>query len=246
MTGRDDALEPEAGRDEDGDPAVAFDALRRVVESVQGDLTREMANIRKGVELALDRFEDIGPAADYRPELARLVQQLGVVGERLASVEKLPVLRQGAEHYARVLERSGTDLVSTATRKLEVSTSEFDRTARVLAAQLASARERRRQNGVVVSVGAVGIVLGVLLTLFVPRVLPGAVDVGVASTVMGRSPWKAGMALMAYDSLEGWNRIATANQLVEANKDAVMACREAAAKAGNEQKCAITVGAADK
>ena len=52
------------------------------------------------------------------------------------------------------------------------------------------------------------------------------------------------MALMVYDSVEEWNRIATAHQLVEANKDAVRACREAAAKAGKEQKCTITVEAA--
>lgn len=241
MRERDDALD-RAARDEAGDPAVAFDALRRAVQVLQGDLTREMTNIRKGVELALDRFEAIGPAADYRPEFARLVQQFGTVTERLDSVEKLPVLRQGAEHYARVLERSGGDLVSAATRKLEASSSDLDRTARVLAAHLESARERSQQNGVVIIAGAIGIILGTLFTLFAPRILPMGASVGVASTVMGDSPWSAGSAMMEHANAQSWRRVVAADHLVEANKDAVTACREQAAKAGKQQKCTIMVG----
>ena len=86
---RDDmeGFEPEAAADEDGDPAQAFEALRQTVESLAGNLTREMTNIRKGVELALDRFEEVGPAADYRPEFGKVAQQLAAVAEHLQGVE---------------------------------------------------------------------------------------------------------------------------------------------------------------
>lgn len=100
-------FEPEAVGDEGDDPAQAFQALRQTVESLAGNLSREMTNIRKGVELALDRFEEIGPAADYRPEFGKVAQQLAAVAEHLQGVEQSPVLRNGPEHYARALERSG-------------------------------------------------------------------------------------------------------------------------------------------
>jgi len=58
---------------------------------------------------------------------------------------------------------------------------------------------------------------------------------------MGESAWQAGMSLMAFDSLDSWQRVAAADQLIAANKEAVTACREAAAKTGKEQRCSITV-----
>ena len=49
------------------------------------------------------------------------------------------------------------------------------------------------------------------------------------------------MSLMAFDSPEGWDRVVSADQLIEANKAEVAACREAAAMAGKDQSCMITV-----
>ncbi|MCZ7859576.1 DUF6118 family protein [Agrobacterium salinitolerans] len=51
---------------------------------------------------------------------------------------------------------------------------------------------------------------------------------------------------MAFDSPESWYRVLSADQLVETNKTEVAACREAAAKAGKDQKCTITVAAPEK
>mgnify|MGYP004180535087 CR=1 FL=1 len=65
----------------------------------------------------------------------------------------------------------------------------------------------------------------------------------VASVVMGERPWQAGMSLMAFGSPEAWQRVASADQLVEANREAVAACWEAARTAGEDQRCTITVKA---
>ena len=51
---------------------------------------------------------------------------------------------------------------------------------------------------------------------------------------------------MAYASPVSWGRVAAADVLMEANAEAVAACREAAAKAGKEQRCTITVPAPAK
>ncbi len=237
-----DAPEVDLSSEEDpGDPAAAFEALRSTVANLSGDLSREIATIRKGVEAAFDQLERQGAPIDYSADLGRVTQQLSTMTERINALEKLPLLRQGGEHYARILEKSGEGLVRSAVYQLERQAFDLERINRNLTGQLDSARERRRQDWWLVSVGGAGIVLGVLLTLFAPRVLPGAVAPILASAVMGDTVWDAGMKMMMFASPESWGRVVSADRLVEANKGAIADCRAAAAKAGKEQKCMIVV-----
>lgn len=104
------------------------------------------------------------------------------------------------------------------------------------AGHVAGARERDRQNWWLVAAFAIGLLAGALVMLFLPRLLPFSAAPRVASVVMGDTPWQAGMSLMAFDSPVSWQRVAAADQLIAAN-------REAAAKAGTDQRCTITVAA---
>lgn len=231
--------------DEGSDPAQAFEALRQTVDDLAGDLVREMTTIRKGVEAALDGQEKLQPI-DYSADLAQLVQSLAQVAERLHAVEKSPLLKNGPEHHARAIERSGESLVKTAAQQFQHESRDFQRLAREMAGQMASARERRRQNQWLWVFGLAGGVAGILATLFLPSLLPFSAAPRVASFVMAKSPWRAGMDLMAFDSPESWYRVLSADQLVEANKAEVATCREAATKASKDQKCIITVPAPEK
>ena len=112
-----EGFEPEDGS-QAGDPAAAFEALRRTVEKQGGQLNAEMTIIRRGVELALEQSEKLRQPPDYGPDLGRMAQQLALVAERLEAVEQSPILRNGPEHYARALERSGESLVKTAAQQL--------------------------------------------------------------------------------------------------------------------------------
>src|SRR3546814_19352391 len=76
--------------------------------------------------------------------------------------------------------------------------------------------------------------------------LPFSAAPRVASVVMGETPWRAGMSLMAFDSPESWQRVASADQLIAANREAVAACWEAAAKDCAEQRCSLTVPAPEQ
>lgn len=231
-----------ATREEDsGDPAAAFDALRRTVETQGAQIGAEMTVMRRGIEAAFDQLEKIEPQADYKPQLAQLVQALDNVSERLHGVEQSPILRQGAQHYAGVLERSGEALVRTAAQQLERQASDLERASRNLSARVSGAREGSKQNKWVFSAVALGIILGVLATLFTPRILPGTVDMAVASTVMNNDRWKAGIALMESGSPGGWRSLVEASDLVRTNQEALSACAEAAAKAKKDQPCTITV-----
>ena len=238
-----EGIEPEALDEDAGDPAAAFDALRRTIETQGAQIGAEMTVMRRGLEAAFDQLERIEPQADYKPQLAQLVQQLGIVAERLHGVEQSPILRQGAQHYAAVLERSGEALIRTAAQQLERQASDLERAGRNLAAHVASARERDRQNWWLVVAVVVGMTIGALVMLFLPRLLPFSAAPRVASVVMGETPWRAGMSLMAFDSPESWQRVASADQLIAANREAVTACWEAARTAGTDQRCTITVAA---
>ena len=87
--------------EDDGDPAAAFDALRSTVANLSGDLRREMATIRKGVEAAFDQLERQGTPIDYSADLGRVAQQLSTMTERISAMEKLPLLRQGPDTNAQ-------------------------------------------------------------------------------------------------------------------------------------------------
>lgn len=246
MTELDDdreGIEPETLDEDAGDPAAAFEALRRTIETQGAQIGAEMTIIRRGLEAAFDQFDKIEPQADYKPQLAQLVQALDSVAERMHGVEQSPILRNGPEHYAAALERRGEGLVRTAVQQLERQASDLERAGRNLSAHVASARERRRQDWWLLGAFVLGIVLGILTTLFFPRHLPFSAAPRVASVVMGERPWQAGMSLMAFGSPEAWQRVAAADIFIDANSEAVAACRQAAAKAGADQRCTITVKA---
>ena len=246
MTELDDdreAIEPEAPDEDAGDPAAAFDALRRTIEAQGAQIGAEMTVMRRGLEAAFDQLEKIEPAQDYKPQLAQLVQALDNVAERMHGVEQSPILRQGAQHYAALLERSGEALIRTAALELERQASDLERAGRNLSAHVASAREHDRQNWWLVVAFAVGLLAGALVMLFLPRVLPGSVDMAVAATVMNADRWNAGAVLMKLGRPGEWNNLAAANDLVRNNRDALVACAEAAVTAKRDQKCTVTVAA---
>lgn len=238
-----EGFEPEALEEDAGDPAAAFDALRRTVDTLAGDLTREMTTIRKGVEAAFEEFDRHGPPQDYKPELAQIVQQLAHVAERLHGVEQSPILRQGAQHYAAALERSGEGLVRTAVQQLERQAADLERAGRNLTAYTKSAYDRKSQDFRMWMAGLVGLFVGIFLILLLPRFLPFSADSHVASLVMGFDRISAGYAMIgAADPLEV-EKMKWGGRFYNASGGEISACLETARQTGKDQKCTITVPA---
>ena len=236
-----DEFGPDASAEDAGDPAAAFDALRETVESLAGDLTREMTTIRKGVEAAFEEFDRQGPAQDYKPELAQIVQQLAHVGERLQGVEQSPILRQGAQHYAAALERSGEGLVRTAVQQLERQASDLERISNVLASHNRQAFHRKDQDFRMWMAGLVGLFVGIFMILLLPRFLPFSVDSRVASLVMGNDRINAAYAMINSVDPVGVKKLQWGGQFYQAGGGEVSACLEKARQTGKDQKCTITV-----
>lgn len=237
-----EGIEPEDDS-QAGDPAAAFEALRRTVEKQGGQLNAEMTIIRRGVELALDKSEKIRQPPDYGSDLSKIIQFLAVVDERLAAVEQSPILRNGPEHYARALERSGEGLVRTAAQQLEGKGRDLEREAINLAAYTKSAYDRRSQDLRMWIAGGIGLLAGALLVLLLPRILPFAADTHVAAIVIGQDRWSAGVTMMQTADPGGWRGVADSWQLARDNAEAIGRCTEAARTAGADQRCTITVKA---
>ena len=220
--------------------------MRRTVEKQGGQIGAEMTVIRRGVEAAFDQFEKIRQPPDYGPDLGKIIQFLAVVEERLAAVEQSPILRNGPEHYARSLERSGEGLVRTAAQQLEGKGRDLEREAINLAAYTKSAYDRRSQDLRMWIAGGVGLLAGALLVLLLPRILPFAANTHVAAIVIGQDRWNAGVTMMQTADPGGWRGVADSWQLVRDNAEAIDRCAEAARTAGQDQRCTIIVKAPRK
>ncbi|MGH6774309.1 DUF6118 family protein [Brucella tritici] len=237
-----EGMEPEAfEEDAAGDPAAAFEALRETIEDLAADLGREMTTIRKGVESAFDQFERQGAPVDYSADLGRMTQQLATVAERLQAVEKSPVLRQGAELYARVLERSGEGLVRSAVQQLERQASDLERAGNVLASHTQSALHRKDQNFRMWMAAGIGVIAGASLLVLVPRFLPISAGSRVAALVMGGDRVSAGRAMIdAADPKQGQD-MTTAGWVYSTNREALDKCIADMFETRKEQRCTLTL-----
>lgn len=241
-----EGYEPEE-QDATGDPAPstsaqeAFEALRRTIEAQGAQTAAEMTIIRRGVEAAFDQFEKFQQPADYSADLGRIVQQLAIIAERLEAVEQSPILKNGPEHYARAIERSGESLVRAAAQQFENKGRDLERVSLELSNRIKSAHERERQDRRMWLAGTAGIVAGVLLVLFLPRILPFSADTRLAAAVLAQDRWNAGVTLMRAADPAGWRGVVDASQLVRDNAEAIIKCRKAVQEAGKSQKCPITV-----
>lgn len=116
-----EGIEPEALDEDAGDPAAAFDALRRTIETQGAQIGAEMTVMRRGLEAAFDQLEKIEPAQDYKPQLAQLVQALDNVAERMAATMCwAPALSEISEVVR--LTMSSLPSVSTAIWRLRPTT----------------------------------------------------------------------------------------------------------------------------
>lgn len=241
-----ESFEPDTLDEDAGDPAAAFDALRATVENLAADLIREMTTIRKGVEHALDQVDQRGAPIDYSVDLGRMSQSVAGITERLAGIEQSPVLRQGPEHYVRVLERGGEGLVRTAAQQFQNESRDFQRAARELAEHTRSALTRKQQAIRMWIAAGGGVVVGALLLLLLPRFLPFSADSHVAALIMGQGRVNAGHAIIYSADPAAAKAVSRGGWVYQTNRDVVDKCIADMFKSGKEQRCAVVLPVVDK
>lgn len=237
----------EAGPEEPdaGDPAEAFDALRRRIEEQGAQIGAEMAVIRAGVERAFEEFDRYPAPEDYKPQLAQIVKQLGVVAHRMDSLEQTPVLRHGPDHYARHMVQAGSSLVRDAAQKIDGYSADLRQTTRTLSGYMNSARTYERQNWWLAGAAGVSIIFGVALILTLPSRLPASVAPRIAGLVMGQSQAEAGRAMIQSGDPGRYQRMVWAEWIFANNVEALERCIAEMQQSGQDQKCTIIVKASE-
>lgn len=227
-----------AGGEDDGDEAAkAFDALRKSIDRRNTATTAELKTIRKGVEALFDQIEALQAKPDFAADLAQLKQIGVVVAKRLEALEASPALKQGINAF----ERAGTDLVKTSAQTFDQKAKRFDNAASALERITRNINDRRTYRRYAAIAGGAGVVVGALLLLFLPRLLPFDADSHVAAAIMGKPRWESGAAIMRATDQNSWKAAMADAQLGVDNAEALTRCRQAALRSGQPQKCTVKV-----
>ena len=214
--------------DEADSAAAAFEELRA-----------EVSVLRRAVEAFPASLRENRPA-DYAPTLGAIVKAVQGVEKRLAGIEGHPAIKLMPEQHGRAIERAAASIMREPmdTFRNEAAALGLERRqlAQIIGVALTQEAQRRRQ----LWFAGIGLALGLMLFPLVAALAPGGSYLA-ALAAGGTDRWLAGGALMRDASPEGWRELVAGANLARANSEAIRMCREAAAKAGKEQKCAIVV-----
>jgi len=213
------------------DPAQAFD-----------DLRAEVKVMRRAVE-ALPGALDETRAPDYTTSLGTMIRDLAIIASQLEDIEKKPALRQTPNTFAESIGRAADLSIQTTARAFTTATAKIADEREQLAQIIGAAHTREEQRSWLLWTGILALIIGIVLSPFIAMALPFGLDGRVAAFVMNNNRWDAGIALLRQSHDERWNTILTGTSLLDANRAAVAACSETAAKTKKAQRCTINVSA---
>lgn len=203
-------------------------------------LEGEMAMMRRAVEhLATEKSEIDIP--DYS-------KTLGEMANRLVSIERQPAMQMTPEDFearmtaAAARARRDDEVLIVAAKR---ERGEAIRDLRAIIGTANTIYEQKRLRWWYVGGGLlVGCLLWSVLPGFVARILPTSWHLPeriAARTVREPTLWEAGTRLMQAGNPEGWQAIVDAADIRQANREAIDACLQRAAKAKQPARCMIRV-----
>jgi len=220
-----------------GDPAQAFE-----------DLRAEVSVLRRAIEAMPGAMRE-SRSPDYSEDLGVLGKGLDDIGDQLSKIMKAPALVRTTEEQAQAIAQAGAGLVREATQRIDQAAQRLDRATQEAEGErsrldgiVGQALTRNRQLKVLCWTGGLALVAGLVVSPFIAAILPLGFKTRVAAMVM-REPdrWSAGSQLMQAGNPTAWTRVNADVQLVTDNRQAVDACRVAAARTGKTQHCSVTM-----
>lgn len=213
-----------------------LDPATRAFSRLEG----EMAMMRRAVEhLATEKSEIDIP--DYS-------KTLGEMANRLVSIERQPAMQMTPEDFearmtaAAARARRDDEVLIVAAKR---ERGEAIRDLRAIIGTANSVYEQKRLRWWYVGGGLLaGCLLWSVLPGFVARILPTSWHLPeriAARTVREPTLWDAGTRLMQAGNPEGWQAIVDAADMRQANREAIDACVQRAAKAKQPVRCMIRV-----
>lgn len=220
-------------QDIDNAAAEAFEGLRG-----------EVALLRRAVErLAAERADTL----DYTETLAHTDRAMTALVQRVDILAKSPALSLTPETAAAQITAAAAKARADDQRLIDAARAGLDQATRQLDTYVTSARRSHEQNRWLLGVGAGSMALGMLLW----AALAGPVDRAVperwhwpekrAAQVLGRPMWQAGLRLIATASPAAFRAAIAADRLVQANREVIAGCADAAAKAHAAVRCTIKI-----
>jgi hypothetical protein len=215
--------------DESGNAARAFE-----------DLRAEVSVLRRSIE-SLPAAWKANQPPDYTPSLGAIAKRLQEVTAHLQAIEGHPALRMTPEHHQHAISQAGNALMRDVSSRLDQADHITRSHASTLVDLIGSAREQDRQLQWLLITGAAALLVGLLMSPILARLLPFGLDGRVAAVIMRGDRWDAGADLMKAGNPVAWNNLMAALDLSKANREALAACRNAAAKTKKEQHCTIVM-----
>jgi hypothetical protein len=173
------------GQEPDDDGAErAFEALRT-----------EVASLRRGIELLYRQGEE-AKTVDYTLTLGQMMKTLEAVQGRLAAIESKPALAMTPAVYRAEIGEAGRSAGEVAGRMLREGAAGLTAVTRELREVSSQARRAREQRAWLISVGVVGLMVGVALWYVAVGLLPRSTGDWIAATLIGGGQWQAGQTLM--------------------------------------------------
>ena len=212
-----------------GDPAQAFE-----------DLRAEVSVLRRAIEALPAAMRD-SRSPDYSQDLAVIGKGLDEVGEQLETILKSPALTRTPEQQGQAIASAGANLIREAAQRLDRAAQEAERERSRLSGIIGQAWAQDRQFKLLCWTGGAAFVIGLLLSPLVAGLLPFGLNTRVAALVMRADRGTAGGELMRATNPQSWDRFVADSQLASDNREAIDACRAAAARSGKAQHCTVTL-----
>lgn len=238
--------EPEPEPDPDPDPLTS-DTVTDPAAEAFARLEGELALMRRAVQhLAAERADIVIP--DYGATLADMAKRMGAISESLKGMARHPALQMTPDSIgnqiaavAEAARRSDQDRISQARSDLNYAAQEM----RSVTSHARNAADQRQQ---LYQVAGGALLAGILLWSFLPGTVARAMPDGwhwperMAARMVGASSrWDAGARMMQSDSPEAWNALVQAAEIQRDNRDAIDACRKAAATSKQAVRCTVKI-----
>lgn len=205
------------------------------------ELKGELALLRRAVEhLATEKAEIEVP--DYSNTLAKIAKSL-------IAIESAPALQMTPEDFGARFEAAAVMARREDQAMLTKAARELTENARTLRTTIGTAATIDEQERACWRWCGGGFAAGCLLMAILPGFVAHLAPTGwhwperlAARTVREPTLWDAGTRLMRAGNPEGWQAIVDAADMRQANRDAIAACEQRAAKAKEPVRCTISIG----
>lgn len=231
------AQDPEPEAVTESDPAA--EAFAR--------LEGEMAMVRHTVQnMARERADIVIP--DYTATLGQMADQLAQVSKALGTISSKPAIKLTPEDIAVQIKRASLDMLRDSRDLFRQGRKDLDNATGRLASIVGRVRTEAEQKRQTWRFAGMGLVAGILLWSILPGTIARAMPESwhwpermARKAVDEPTIVEAGIRLIRSQNPEAWEELASAQHILNANREAFERCAERARKAEDPVSCSIQI-----